>query len=186
MSKRKAQLDSMTSERNDTTRFIYKISSQNLLGARNMLLTKTKGTIIMNTYSLGYFPKTSKMESIRNGVLISSESGTTLSFGLANAQERGTMFIGPGIPVYEGMIVGISSREHDIEINVCRAKQLTNNRSSGEGVAIQLTPPTEMSLEQALDFINDDELLEVTPKNIRMRKRYLSATQRRIMERKGN
>jgi len=186
MSKRKAQLDSMTSERNDTTRFIYKISSQNLLGARNMLLTKTKGTIIMNTYSLGYFPKTSKMESIRNGVLISSESGTTLSFGLANAQERGTMFIGPGIPVYEGMIVGIASREHDIEINVCRAKQLTNNRSSGEGVAIQLTPPTEMSLEQALDFINDDELLEVTPKNVRMRKRYLSATQRRIMERKSN
>lgn len=186
MSKRKAELQSMTSERNDTTRFIYKISSQNLLGARNMLLTKTKGTIIMNTYSLGYFPKISKMESLRNGVLISSESGTTLSFGLANAQERGTMFVGPGIPVYEGMIVGIASREHDIEINVCRAKQLTNNRSSGEGVAIQLTPPTEMSLEQALDFINDDELLEVTPKNIRMRKRYLSATQRRIMERKGN
>lgn len=186
MSKRKADLQSMTSERNDTTRFIYKISSQNLLGARNILLTKTKGTIIMNTYSLGYFPKVSKMESIRNGVLISSESGTTLSFGLANAQERGTMFIGPGVPVYEGMVVGISSREHDIEINVCRAKQLTNNRSSGEGVAIQLTPPTDMSLEQALDFINDDELLEVTPKTIRMRKRYLSLTQRRIMERKSN
>jgi GTP-binding protein len=186
MSKRKAELVSMTAERNDMTRFVYKISSQNLLGTRNILLTKTKGTIIMNTYSLGYFPKTSKMESLRNGVLISSETGTTLSFGLANAQERGTLFVGPGVPVYEGMIVGIQPRENDIEVNVCRAKQLTNNRSSGEGVAIQLTPPTVLSLEQALDFINDDELLEVTPQNIRMRKRYLTATQRRIMERKGN
>ncbi|MBP9719049.1 MAG: translational GTPase TypA [Candidatus Levybacteria bacterium] len=186
MSKRKAELQSMTSERNNSTRFIYKISSQNLLGARNILLTKTKGTVIINTYSLGYFPKTGKMESIRNGVLISSETGTTLGFGLANAQERGNLFVGPGVPVYEGMIVGISSRENDIEINVCRAKQLTNNRSSGEGVAIHLVPPALMSLEQALDFINDDELLEVTPQNIRMRKRYLSLSQRRIMERKGN
>lgn len=186
MSKRKAELQSMTSERNDSTRFIYKISSQNLLGARNILLTKTKGTVVINTYSLGYFPKTGKMESIRNGVLISSETGTTLGFGLANAQERGSMFVGPGVPVYEGMIVGISSRENDIEINVCRAKQLTNNRSSGEGVAIHLIPPALMSLEQALDFINDDELLEVTPLNIRMRKRYLTLSQRRINERKGN
>lgn len=186
MSKRKAELQHMTTERNDTTRFVYKISSQNLLGARNILLTKTKGTIQMNTYGLGYFPKIGKMESLRNGALISSESGTTLSYGLANAQERGTLFVGSGIPVYEGMIIGIGTRENDIEVNVCRAKQLTNNRSSGEGVAIQLTPPTILSLEQALDFINDDELLEVTPLNIRMRKRYLSATQRRIMERKSN
>lgn len=185
MSKRKGELQSMTSERNDSTRFVYKISSQNLLGTRNILLTKTKGTVIINTYSLGYFPKTGKMESIRNGVLISSETGTTLGFGLANAQERGTLFIGPAVPVYEGMVVGISTREDDIEINVCRAKQLTNNRSSGEGVAIHLTPPTLMSLEQALDFINDDELLEVTPKAIRMRKRFLTASARRIMERKS-
>ena len=140
----------------------------------------------MNTYSLGYFPKTSKMDSFRNGVLISSDSGTALSYGLANAQERGSLFIPANIPVYEGMIVGLSTREHDIEVNVCKAKQLTNNRSSGEGVAVSLTPPTVLSLEQALDFINDDELLEVTPQNVRIRKRYLTSSQRRIMERKNN
>lgn len=184
MSKRKAELQTMHPVTDTTTRFVYKISSQNLLGARNILLTKTKGTLVMSTYSLGYFPLTSKLESLRNGVLISSEPGTTLSYGLANAQERGTLFVGPGIPIYEGMIVGIGTRENDIEVNVCKAKQLTNNRSQGEGVGVQLVPPVMLSLEQALDFINDDELLEVTPQNIRMRKKFLSATQRRVMERK--
>ena len=124
------------------------------------------------------------MEIARNGSLIAAESGMTLSYGLANAQDRGSMFIGPGVQVYEGMVVGVSTREKDIEINVCKAKQLTNNRSAGEGVSVQLKPPIALSLEQALDFINDDEVLEVTPLNLRIRKRYLSSLQRRLMERK--
>ena len=183
LGKRKGELIDMHASEN-MTRFVYKISSQNLLGIRNTLLTKTKGTMQLNTFFLGYFPKGPRAEFSRNGSLIAAETGTTLSYGLANAQERGTLFVGPGTPVYEGMIVGVSSREQDIELNVCKAKQLTNNRSSGEGVAIQLTPPTVLSLEQALDFINDDEMLEVTPQNIRMRKRYLTMLDRRNAQRK--
>ncbi|MDZ4209781.1 MAG: translational GTPase TypA, partial [Candidatus Curtissbacteria bacterium] len=174
MAKRKAEMIDMRTEPNNTTRFVYKASSQNLLGIRNSLLTKTRGTATLNSFFLGYSPKQLKMEIARNGSLIAAESGTTLSYGLANAQDRGSMFVGPAIPVYEGMVVGVSTREKDIEINVCKAKQLTNNRSAGEGVGIQLTPPTALSLEQALDFINDDEVLEVTPLNLRIRKRYLS------------
>jgi len=184
MAKRKGEMISMMPEINNMVRFVYKASSQNLLGIRNILLTKTRGTATLNSFFLGYFPKQLKMEIARNGSLIAAESGMTLSYGLANAQDRGSMFIGPGVQVYEGMVVGVSTREKDIEINVCKAKQLTNNRSAGEGVSVQLTPPIALSLEQALDFINDDEVLEVTPLNLRIRKRYLSSLQRRLMERK--
>ena len=184
MAKRKGEMISMMPEINNMVRFVYKASSQNLLGIRNILLTKTRGTATLNSFFLGYFPKQLKMEIARNGSLIAAESGMTLSYGLANAQDRGSMFIGPGVQVYEGMVVGVSTREKDIEINVCKAKQLTNNRSAGEGVSVQLKPPIALSLEQALDFINDDEVLEVTPLNLRIRKRYLSSLQRRLMERK--
>ena len=126
------------------------------------------------------------MESLRNGALISVKPGTSLSYGLANAQERGTLFIGTGVEVYEGMVVGVSSREDDIEVNVCKAKQLTNNRSSGEGVSVSVEPPTILSLEQTLDFIADDELLEVTPINLRVRKRYLTQAGRRVTKRREN
>lgn len=183
--KRKAEMKDMINIGN-TVRLIYKISDQNLLGIRSVLLTKTRGTALMSTYFLGYFPKGNKMESIRNGALIATQPGTSLSYGLGNAQERGTLFIGTGVEVYEGMIVGVSSRDLDIELNVCKGKQLTNNRSSGEGVSVILEPPTVLSLEQSLDFINEDELLEVTPKSIRMRKRYLTLTERKVKERKGN
>ena len=179
MGKRKATMLDMHTDHNNNTRLVYKISSQNLLGIRSTLLTKTRGTAIMNTYFLGYEPKGGKMESIRSGALIATQPGTSLTYGLANAQERGTMFIGPGVEVYEGMVVGISSRDMDIEVNVCKAKQLTNNRSSGEGVSVQLAPPTILSLEQCLDFINDDELLEATPLNLRIRKRYLTDAERK-------
>lgn len=185
MAKRKGEMISMATEPNNITRFVYKVSSQNLLGLRNVLLTKTRGTGILNNFFLGYSPKNSKMEYTRNGSLIASESGMTLTHGLVNAQERGVLFIGPGIPVYEGMVIGVSTRDKDIEINVCKAKQQTNNRSAGEGVSDQLTPATILSLEQALDFINDDEFLEVTPVNIRMRKKYLTQNERRVMSRKG-
>lgn len=185
MGRRKAIMQDMHTDHNNNTKITYKISSQNLLGIRSTLLTKTRGTAIMHTYFLGYEPKGIKMDSIRNGALISTQTGTSLSYGLANAQDRGQMFIGPGVEVYEGMVVGIASRDMDIEVNVCKAKQLTNNRSSGEGVSIQLAPPTILSLEQCLDFINDDELLEATPLNLRIRKKYLTETERRRYRRQG-
>lgn len=182
--KRKATMINMTQEPGNITRFVYKVSSRNLLGIRNILLTKTRGTVELNTFFLGYFPKEeSGVEETRSGVLISFDSGTALSYGLENAQERGTLFIRPNTPVYEGMIIGISTRDQDMEINVTKGKKMTNIRSSTSDFSVQLDTPTELSLEQALDFINSDELLEVTPKSVRLRKKYLSATQRKISKR---
>lgn len=186
LGKRKGLMIDMATDNNDNVRIVYKISSQNLIGIRSSLLTKTRGTAIMNTYLLGYEPKGAKMESLRNGALISVKPGVSLSYGLSNAQERGALFIGTGVEVYEGMVVGVSAREDDIEVNVCKAKQLTNNRSSGEGVSISVEPPIILSLEQSLDFIADDELLEVTPINLRIRKRGLTQAARRVTKRKDN
>jgi GTP-binding protein len=186
MGKRKGTMLNMTTDHNNNTRLVYKISSQNLLGIRNTLMTRTRGTAVMSTYLLGYEPKGTKMETLRSGALVATQSGTTLSYGLANAQDRGKLFIGPQVEVYEGMVVGVAGKEQDVEVNVCKGKQLTNNRSSGEGVNIQLEPPSPLTLEQALDFINDDELLEVTPLNIRVRKRWLTEAERRIHNRKQN
>jgi len=184
--KRKATMINMTQEPGEVTRFVYKVSSKNLLGVRNVLLTKTRGTVELNTFFLGYFPKDStSIEEARPGVLISFDSGNALSYGLENAQDRGTLFIKPNTPVYEGMIIGISTREHDMEINVTKGKKMTNIRSSTSDMSVQIDTPTELSLEQALDFINADELLEVTPQNIRLRKRFLSATERKIQSRKS-
>lgn len=180
MGKRKGIMNDMTKDHSENVRMVYKISSQNLLGIRNTLMTKTRGTAIMNTYLLGYEPKGQKMEQLRNGALVAVKPGVSLSYGLGNAQERGILFIGTGVEVYEGMVVGIASKVQDIDVNVCKEKQQTNNRSSGEGVSIQVAPHTELSLEQSLDFINDDELLEVTPLNLRIRKRYLTPAQRRV------
>ena len=183
--KRKATMINMTQEPGNVTRFVYKVSSRNLLGIRNILLTKTRGTVELNTFFLGYFPKDDGgVETERPGVLISFDSGTALSYGLENAQERGTLFIKPNTPVYEGMIIGISTRDRDMEINVTKGKKLTNVRSSNSDMSVQLDTPTELTLEQALDFINSDELLEVTPLSVRMRKKYLSATERKISGRK--
>ncbi|PIQ73650.1 translational GTPase TypA, partial [Candidatus Roizmanbacteria bacterium CG11_big_fil_rev_8_21_14_0_20_36_8] len=183
--KRKGKLINMTTQQGNQLRLVYKISSRNLIGIRSNLMTNTRGTAILNTYLIGYEPLGTSMESVRNGALISTQSGDTLSYGLANAQVQGVLFYGPGTKVYEGMVVGISSQERDLEVNVCRAKKLTNNRSSGEGVKIQLEPPTELSLEQYLDLIGDDELLEITPKGIRLRKMKLSIAARRVAKRNG-
>lgn len=183
MAKRKGQMIDMIGQ-NNNTRFVYKISSQNLLGTRNSLLTKTKGTAVINTYFLGYFSKTENVGFSRNGALVAIESGKALSYGLENAEARGILFVGPSTQVYEGMVVGLSNREDDIDINVCKGKKLTNIRSSTSDIAIQLTPPVILSLEQALDLINEDELLEVTPLSLRIRKKYLSQTTRRVMQRK--
>ena len=183
--KRKGKLINMHTVGDTGIRLVYNISSRNLIGIRSKLLTNTRGTAIMNTYLLGYEPEGTQMESIRNGALVATQTGTTLSYGLANAQVRGTLFYGPATNVYEGMVVGLSSQEKDIEVNVCKGKKLTNNRSSGEGTKVILEPPTILSLEQYLDIIADDELLEVTPKNLRLRKRYLTLTQRKINTRNG-
>ncbi len=183
LGKRKGKMINMAPVGGVDIRLIYKISSRNLIGIRSNLLTNTRGTAIMHTYLLGYEPLGTDMEQIRHGALISTQGGETLSYGLANAQIRGSMFYGPGMNVYEGMVVGISTQDRDIEVNVCKAKQQTNNRSSGEGVKLILEPPTTLSLEQYLDIIGDDELLEVTPKNLRLRKRYLTIADRRVNRR---
>ena len=182
--KRKADLlDMITDDRKNDVKLKYKISDNNLLGVRSILITQTKGMITLNTFFLGYFPKGDKIDPLRNGALVAVKPGLSLSYGIANAQERGDLFVGPGIGIYEGMVVGVASRNLDIEVNICKVKKLTNNRSVGEGVKIQLTPPTILSLEQALDFINEDELLEVTPLSLRIRKKILSTVQRRVANR---
>ena len=183
MGRRKANLLSITPLNDSTTRLMYKISSHNLLGIRNVMMTNTRGTAIMSSFFLGYEPKTHRVESSRNGALVAVQTGVSASYGLAKAQERGTLFVAPTEDIYEGQVVGVSTRNMDIEVNVCKEKQLTNNRSSGEGVSISLTPPSPLTLEQSLDFINDDELLEVTPIHLRIRKRVLNGTQRRVVHR---
>lgn len=184
MGKRKGELLNMHNELNGHLKIIYKISSANLLGVRNMLMTATRGTAQVYSYYLGYAPRGARMKSVRSGALIASKPGTTVSYGLLNAQDRGALFVGAGVEVYAGMVIGVAARNVDIDVNVCKTKQLTNNRSSGEGVSGQVTPPTILSLEQCLDFVGDDELLEVTPKSLRLRKRYLTEAERRVIIRR--
>lgn len=170
-------LDTHTNDRG-TTKMIYKISTRNLLGFRGDIMTKTRGSGIIATRILGYFPMTPKKAKARNGVLVSIETGKSTGYALTTVQERGKALIGPGVPVYEGMIIGINNRSEDIDMNVCKSKRLTNIHSANADVAIQLDPPLEMSLEQALDFIEDDELLEITPLSLRLRKMHLSKVNR--------
>ncbi|MDO5481110.1 MAG: translational GTPase TypA [Candidatus Saccharibacteria bacterium] len=161
------------------TRFTYKITTAALIGLRNNLLTATKGTVIMSSIPLGYEPVTTKYQPERNGALTSFETGVSTAYALDMAQARGILFIPPGVPVYQGMIVGLANRKEEIDINVCREKQLTNMRTHASDGAIQLTPYTQLSLEQCLDFLLDDELLEVTPKSLRLRKRTLDPIKRK-------
>ncbi|NLL29484.1 MAG: translational GTPase TypA, partial [Clostridiales bacterium] len=144
-----------------------------------------KGNGIMNHVFHGYDSYKGEIPGRSRGSIVSFEDGESITYGLYNAQERGTLFIGAGVPVYEGMIVGECSRAEDIDINVCKGKKLTNTRASGSDDALKLTPPRKMTLEQCLEFINDDELVEITPENIRMRKRVLnSAERKKIISRK--
>jgi len=183
MGKRKAAMMDMKKD-GKKTRLVYKIATQNLLGIRNSLLTKTKGTAQLHSYFLGYEPKGTKMETIRNGALIAVKPGTSFNYSIGKIQERGTLFIPAGVEVYEGMVVGIANKSDDIEVNICKAKQLTNNRSSGEGVSATIISPTTLTLEQSLDFIAEDELLEVTPLNLRIRKKWLAISTRRVESRR--
>ncbi len=176
---RKAELVSQELTTSGTTRFVYEISTAALIGLRNNLLTATKGTVIMSSIPSGYRPCEGRYKPERNGALIASEDGVSTAYALDSAQARGVLYIPPQVPVYRGMIVGLSNKKDDLDINVCREKQLTNMRTHASDGAIQLTPYTQLSLEQCLDFLLDDELLEVTPKSLRLRKRQLDATLRK-------
>ncbi|MGV9001589.1 MAG: translational GTPase TypA [Candidatus Saccharimonadaceae bacterium] len=161
------------------TRVTYIIPTRAMIGLRNILMTATKGTIIMNSLPHGYQPLGAKLQQLRNGALIATEAGATTAFALDNAAARGTLYVGPGTTVYQGMIVGLYNRSGDLDVNVCRGKQLTNMRTSSSDGTIQLTPFTDLSLEQSIDFLEDDELLEVTPKSVRLRKRFLDPNKRK-------
>ncbi len=174
MGKRRATLVDMVADGRGNTRIVYEISQRNLMGARNILLTQSKGTILFNSMGLGYRPMGETLPRMRNGVLVAFEPGKTTTYSLNTAQERGTLFVGPGVDVYTGMIVGQNSRENDIDINVVKGMALTNMRQSFKNIRPPLTPPVEMSIEQALDFIEDDELLEITPHSLRLRKKLLT------------
>ena len=176
---RRAEMRAQETTSSGTIRLTYLMPTRALIGLRNILLTSTKGTIIMNSLPHGYQPLAGKLPKTRSGVLIAFEAGTTTPYALQAAEARGELLVGAGVEVYAGMIVGIYNRQDDLEINVCKAKQLTNMRSKSSDGAVQLTPYTELSLEQSIDFIEDDELLEVTPKNLRLRKRYLDANERK-------
>jgi GTP-binding protein len=171
---RKAQLTNMTNDGTGNVRLEYHIPTRGLIGFRNVFLTLTKGNGAMSSLLVGYEPWTGKIGTARMGVLIASEIGIAMTYGLNNAQQRGDTFIEPGTPVYEGMIVGLNTRPADMAVNVCKEKQKTNIRASTAEISVRLTPPILMSLEQSLDFINNDELVEVTPQNIRLRKRFLT------------
>jgi GTP-binding protein len=179
LGQRRATLKEQFASPKGVTKLIYEMPTRALLGMRNILLTNTKGTIVMNSLTIGYEPQGSALQQLRNGVLISFEAGVTTPYSLQNAEARGTTFVGPAEKVYAGQIIGLNTRQEDMEINVCKAKHLTNMRSSSSDGVVQLTPPTIFSLEQCLDFIENDELLEVTPKHLRLRKRELDPTKRK-------
>jgi GTP-binding protein len=176
---RRATLKEQFASPKGVTKLVYEMPTRALLGMRNILLTNTKGTIIMNSLMVGYQPLGTALDQLRNGVLIAYEAGTTTPYALQSAEERGTIFVGPAVKVYAGQIIGLNRRQEDLEINVCKAKHLTNMRSSSSDGVVQLTPPTIYSLEEALDFIENDELLEVTPENLRLRKRELDPNKRK-------
>jgi len=176
--RRKGNMLSQEENTDGTTRLTFEISTRGLLGLRNQLLTLSRGTAIMNSIFTKFQPVGAAIAKLRNGALVAHESGKAVAYGLCNAQGRGTIFIGPQTQVYEGMIVGLNSREGDLEINVTKEKKLTNTRAAGSDNALTLTPPTIFTLEQSLDFLEDDELLEVTPKSLRLRKKLLSKTAR--------
>jgi GTP-binding protein len=177
--RRKAQLVDQFSSNKGITKLVYTMPTRALLGARNILLTATKGTIIMNTLLDSYAPLGTALNQIRNGVLVAWENGVATPYALQSAEERGELYVGPTQTVYAGQIVGLNTRQDDLEVNICKEKHLTNMRSSSSDGVVQLTPYTQLSLEQCLDFIENDELLEVTPKSLRLRKKELDHNKRK-------
>ena len=178
LGQRKGEMVDMRSPGTGNTRLEFSIPARGLIGYRGEFLTDTKGTGIMNTIFDGYGPYKGDIQYRKTGSLIAFETGESITYGLYNAQERGVLFIGPGVRVYSGMVIGQNPKSEDIEVNVCKRKQLTNTRASGSDDSLRLSPPRVLSLEQSLEFIETDELLEVTPKNLRIRKKILDPTMR--------
>lgn len=176
---RRATLIEQFASPKGVTKLVYKLPTRALLGLRNVLMTSTKGTVIMNSLTIGYEPMGAPLQQLRNGVIIAYEPGITTPYALQMVEERGISFMGPAEKVYAGQIVGLNKRQEDMEMNVCKAKHLTNMRSSSSDGVVQLTTPTVFSLEECLDFIENDELLEVTPKSLRLRKKELDPSRRK-------
>lgn len=181
LGRRKAEMLNMEPAEVGHTKVEFKVPARGLIGYRTEFLTDTKGVGTMNSIFDCYEPYKGEIQARTRGVLVAFEQGTSITYGLYNAQERGELFIGPGIDVYEGMIVGINSRNEDISINVCKEKHLTNTRASGSDDALRLVPPIQLSLEKAIEFIEEDELVEVTPKSLRLRKKILDNKTRERM-----
>ena len=186
LGKRKAEMLNLLPPEKGYTRLEFKVPSRGIIGYRSEFLTDTKGNGIMSSIISGYEPYAGDIETRNHGVLVAFETGEAVSYGLYNAQDRGNLFIGPGTPVYEGMIVGSSPKNEDISVNVCKKKHVTNMRASGSDEALRLVPPVILSLEQCLEFLSDDELCEVTPKNIRLRKMILNTDLRMKQRNKKN
>ncbi|MDQ2973242.1 MAG: translational GTPase TypA [bacterium] len=183
LGRRRAELVDQFSTNKGVTKLVYRLPTRSLLGARNMLLTATRGTIIMNALLDGYAPVSPALEQLRGGALVAWEAGTSTPYALQSAEERGLLFVGPNEIIYAGQIVGLYNRSGDLEVNICKEKHLTNMRSSSSDGVVQLTPAIKMSLEESLDFIENDELLEVTPKSLRLRKRELDHNKRKRLSR---
>ncbi|MGH7249972.1 MAG: translational GTPase TypA, partial [Minisyncoccia bacterium] len=179
LGQRRAELKEQFASPKGVTKLVYELPTRALLGLRNILITNTRGTIVMNSLMIGYQPQGAALQQLRNGVIIAYEPGVTTPYALQMVEERGISFVGPAVKVYAGQIVGLNKRQDDIEMNVCKAKHLTNMRSSSSDGVVQLTPPTVFSLEECIDFLENDELLEVTPKNLRLRKRELDPNKRK-------
>ncbi len=186
LGRRKAEMLNMEPAEAGHTKVEFKIPARGLIGYRTEFLTDTKGEGTMNSIFDCYEPYKGEIQARTRGVLVAFEPGTSITYGLYNAQERGELLIGAGVEVYEGMIVGVNSRNEDISINVCKEKHLTNTRASGSDDALRLVPPIQMSLEKAIEFIAEDELVEVTPKNIRLRKKILDNKTRERMARRSS
>ena len=175
---RKAQMENMQPTADGYMRLEFIIPSRGLIGYRNEFLTDTKGNGVMNSILEGFDEYKGEMNTRNRGSMIAWEDGTTVAYGLLNAELRGALFLGPGVKVYEGMIVGENAKNEDLTVNVCKKKHVTNMRAAGSDDTVKLTPPVNMSLEQCLEFISDDELVEITPENIRLRKKILSKADR--------
>ncbi|MBQ6625371.1 MAG: translational GTPase TypA, partial [Clostridia bacterium] len=171
---RKGELENMGAREGGTTHIEFKIPSRGLIGYRSEFMTDTNGNGIMNQLFAGYEPFKGEIETRERGSIVVHETGTTTGYGLFNTQDRGRLFVGPGVDVYEGMIIGECAKNEDVTCNVCKKKQMTNTRAAGSDEALRLVPHSVLSLEQSMEFISDDELLEVTPESLRLRKRILS------------
>jgi GTP-binding protein len=179
LNRRKGEMQDMRAAGAGKTRLIYHVPSRGLIGYQSQFLSQTRGTGVLNRIFHAYSPFKGHIDGRRNGSLISTDNGESVAYALFNLQDRGDMFVGPQVAVYQGMIVGEHNRENDLEINVLKGKQLTNVRASGSDEAVRLVPPRLMSLEDMMAYINDDELLEVTPHHLRLRKRLLCPHERK-------